>query len=339
VAVGHGWIRRAERLLEGMAAGPELASLRVWQAHIALVVDEDLGRARTAAEEACRIASGLDLAAVETQARGQLGMIHALEGDVAAGLELLDETAAAGLAGEHDDLRAAGLGACYMLSTCEVLHDFVRARQWCERATEWAGRHDLTASGIFCRNHFCKVLLWQGEWDALERELDGLLATLVSVAPAFLPGGRVQLAELRRRQGRREEAHALLDASDAHSGSLLVRAGASPRVASIPSGRRLPWETLLDVNWTMQKTGGDAEPSSSGDVGLCLLSGSGERRSGAFPGSMGPSPRVVGVTVPSSGLCAVAGAVALAPLSPPELDFTRPESPRTPRRTRRGGRG
>jgi LuxR family transcriptional regulator, maltose regulon positive regulatory protein len=224
VAVGHGWIRRAERLLEGMPPGPELASLRVWQAHIALVVDGDLGRARAAAGEACRIASELDLGAVETMARGQLGMIHALEGDVAGGLELLDETAAAGLAGEHDDLRAAGLGACYMLSTCEVLLDFVRARQWCERATEWAGRHDLAASGLFCRNHFCKVLLWRGEWDVLERELEGLLATFVSLAPSLLPGGRVQLAELRRRQGRRDEAHELLDASDAHSGALLVRA-------------------------------------------------------------------------------------------------------------------
>lgn len=224
VAVGQGWIRRAERLLDGLPPGPELASLRVWQAHLALMVDGDLARARASAEEACRIASELDLPAVETMATGQLGMIHALEGDVAAGLELLDESAAAGLAGEHDDLRAAGLGACYVLSTCEILLDFVRARQWYDRAIEWAGLHRLTASGNFCRSHFCKVLLWHGEWDDLERELEGLLATFVTLAPSYLPAGRVQLAELRRRQGRCEEAHALLDESDAHSGSLLVRA-------------------------------------------------------------------------------------------------------------------
>lgn len=224
VAVGRGWIRRAERLLDGLPPGPELASLRVWQAHLALVVDGDLERARASAEEAHRIASELDLPAVETMATGQLGMIRALEGEVAAGLELLDESAAAGLAGEHDDLRAAGLGACYVLSTCEILLDFARARQWYERAVEWAGLHDLSASGTFCRSHFCKVLLWHGEWEALERELEVLLATFVTLAPSYLPGGRVQLAELRRRQGRREEAHALLDESDAHSGSLLVRA-------------------------------------------------------------------------------------------------------------------
>jgi LuxR family transcriptional regulator, maltose regulon positive regulatory protein len=224
VAVGHGWIRRAERLLDGLPPGPELASLRVWQGHLELVVDGDLERARASAEEACRIAAELDLTAVETMARGQLGMIHALEGDVAAGLELLDESAAAGLAGEHDDLRAAGLGACYVLSTCEVLLDFVRARQWCERAMEWAGSHDLAASGTFCRSHFCKVLLWHGEWEAVERELESLLATFVTLSPSYLPGCRVLLAELRRRQGRWHEAHALLDESDAHGGSLLVRA-------------------------------------------------------------------------------------------------------------------
>jgi hypothetical protein len=92
---------------------------------------------------------------------------------------------AGGLPGEHDDLRAAGLGACYVLSTCELLLDFVRARQWYERALEWAGSHDLAASGTFCRSHFCKVLLWHGEWEGVHNRV-----------PEPVPPGGVKVAAL-----------------------------------------------------------------------------------------------------------------------------------------------
>ena len=224
IAVGNGWLRRAERLLEDLPPGPELAWLEAWRAHLALTVEGRVEEARYHAERAVRIARELDVLPVETMARGQLGMVRVLQGDVPGGLELLDEAAAAGLGGEHDDLHATGMSACYMLTACEHLLDFARARQWCDRSEAFARRLDLPATVTFCRSHLCKVLLWHGEWDAAERELEEILQSFVAFSPASLPASRVQLAELRRRQGRRSEAHALLDQSEACGGALLVRA-------------------------------------------------------------------------------------------------------------------
>jgi DNA-binding NarL/FixJ family response regulator len=75
-----------------------------------------------------------------------------------------------------------------------------------------------------CRTHYCDVLIWRGEWDDAEREIDANLDEIVSFNPSRAPDALARLGELRRRQGRLDEAEATLARAGAHTVALLARA-------------------------------------------------------------------------------------------------------------------
>lgn len=69
----------------------------------------------------------------------------------------------------------------------------------------------------FCRAEYGAVHLWRGNWDAAGAVLEASIEDFSRSRPAMVGGPLVGLAELRRRQGRSDEATQLLD-----------RAGPSP---------------------------------------------------------------------------------------------------------------
>jgi len=73
-----------------------------------------------------------------------------------------------------------------------------------------------------CRTHYADLLVWRGEWREAEQTLSAACRDLRGV-PRKVAEGAVRLAELRRRQGRLEQAEALLAQAEAHRLSLLVR--------------------------------------------------------------------------------------------------------------------
>lgn len=253
-AISNGWLRRAHRLLEGLPPTPEQAWLALWEGHLSLLYRGDRPGARRRIEEATGLGRDLGLADVETMGRALEGLALVSEGHVAEGMSRLDETTTAAVAGEIDDLEVAGNACCYVLTACEQVRDYDRAAQWHDRVQSFFRRWHGSTALSFCRRHHAEILLWRGAWAEAEAELVAMTRELAAFAPAALSEAAVRLAELRRRQGRTDEAIALLAGVEMHPVALLCRAAIDLETgdpAAAVSGvertfRLLPAEDLVD---------------------------------------------------------------------------------------------
>jgi ATP/maltotriose-dependent transcriptional regulator MalT len=144
------------------------------------------------------------------------GLALVSEGRVEEGMRRLDEATAAAVAGELRDLNAVGASCCYLIFACERVRDYDRAAQWCERVKEFCRRWRIRPLFAVCRTHYAAVLVWRGAWAEAERELAAATEELEATRPAMAVEGVVRLAELRRRQGRRDEAAELFGRVELH---------------------------------------------------------------------------------------------------------------------------
>jgi LuxR family transcriptional regulator, maltose regulon positive regulatory protein len=224
VAVAKGWLRRARSLLDGLAPVSEHAWIRLCECEIALATGEDAARARAVAAEAAEIGRAIDDADVEMTALSLEGLALVAQGMLAEGMPRLDEAATAALAGEVTDPVAVCLSCCHVVTACEAVRDFGRAAEWCARVREYSARVKFDLLLTVCRAQHASVLIWLGDWSEAERELQRLLRQLGDARPAMRQEAVVRLAELRRRQGRLDDAEALLAGVDWHPPARLVRA-------------------------------------------------------------------------------------------------------------------
>jgi ATP/maltotriose-dependent transcriptional regulator MalT len=224
VAVATGWLERARRLLEGIETSPEHGWLAVREAEIALRVDRDVVSARAHAARAAKVGESLGAEDLQVVAHALEGLALVNEGEVADGMRLLDEAVAAATSGELDDLMWIGKVCCYLIYACEGARDYDRATQWCEWVTEFCERWGLRPLFSVCRTQYASVLIARGRWDAAEAELEGAVRMLGGSRRALLGEGVVRLGELRRRQGRVEEAEELFAQVEFHPISQLGRA-------------------------------------------------------------------------------------------------------------------
>src|SRR3954447_21547328 len=145
-------------------------------------------------------------------------------GRVDEGTRLLDEGAAAATAGELYDPIAIGSCCCNMVIACERARDFDRAAQWAEQLAAFCRRTGQRPLLALCRAHQGTVLMMRGEWNAAEEELAWAAGELATLRPPLAGYARARFAQLRRRQGRNREAHALVAQAGAHVLTPLVQA-------------------------------------------------------------------------------------------------------------------
>jgi tetratricopeptide (TPR) repeat protein len=145
-------------------------------------------------------------------------------GRVAEGLRELDEVSAATLAGELSDRLLIALAGCYLIGACDRLRDHERAVQWCDRIKEHSRKWGLKPLFAVCRTQYASVCMWRGAWEEAERELTNACDELALCRPGMTTEGLTRIGELRRRQGRLDEAAALFDRSGAHPIASLGRA-------------------------------------------------------------------------------------------------------------------
>jgi LuxR family transcriptional regulator, maltose regulon positive regulatory protein len=67
-----------------------------------------------------------------------------------------------------------------------------------------------------CRAHYAAVLTWHGSWSEADEVLSKAIGDLAATRPPFADEGLVRLADLRRRQGRIEEAERLFREAESH---------------------------------------------------------------------------------------------------------------------------
>jgi LuxR family maltose regulon positive regulatory protein len=208
-AVASGWLQRAHRLLEGLESAPEYGWLLVQEGELALLYQNDSEKARSHGRSAAELGRSLEQLDLEMVGLALEGLALVTEGHVPEGMQQLDEATAAAVAGEFRDLNAIGATCCYVIYACERVQDYGRATQWCARVTEFCKRWRIRSLFAVCRTHLANVLVWRGSWEEAEDMLLEATSELSVTRPARSFEGLMRLGELRRRQGRWEEAEAL----------------------------------------------------------------------------------------------------------------------------------
>ena len=242
--VASGWLQRARRLLDGQPACPEHAFLAARAALFALLDDGNPDEAEGFASEAIRVSQEIGAVDYEMVGRALHGFACVTTGRVNEGLRELDEVSAAILAGELTDRLLIALAGCYLIAACDRVRDHGRAVQWCDRIKEHSRKWGLKPLFAVCRTQYASVCMWRGAWEEAERELTDACGELALCRPAMTNDGLARLGELRRRQGRTEEALSLFERSGAHPVALLGRAvlaldGGDPRGAAELAERQL----------------------------------------------------------------------------------------------------
>jgi DNA-binding CsgD family transcriptional regulator len=219
-SVARGWLRLAARALEGQPVSAEHGHLALWEADFA-ITDSDLATAEEQAAEAVAIGRTLEDADIELLALAQQGFVRLMRGEVDAGMRLLEATAVAATAGEIADPAYAGYACCYLITACHQVRDVGRAGEWCAKLDEHCRRAGFHALQQVCRTEYAGVLVEQGDWERAEREMLTAVDILSTRRPPMVAGPLVRLGELRRRQGRVDEAVELFAKGEGHALSVL----------------------------------------------------------------------------------------------------------------------
>jgi DNA-binding CsgD family transcriptional regulator len=210
-AVAGGWLARADGLLDDVdEEGVERGWIELTHATREPYTESRVGRLATALDIGRR-AGDPDL---RFAALARLGETLVMTGRIEEGMVCFDESLAAACAGEVRDLYVVESVFCGMFLTCERVHDVVRAEQWLRAAGDLIRRRNILAVGPLCRAHYGGLLTAAGRWEEAEAELADAAQVFEGGYAAARAIVLVRLADLRVRQGRLEEAAALLEGID-----------------------------------------------------------------------------------------------------------------------------
>lgn len=233
----HGWVARAGRLLTG-----DDDPLAPWVWMIRAYVTRDPAAAvplSRRALDSARTAGDVDL---ELCALSGLGHKLVLAGEVGAGLSLVDEAMAGTLGGEWSKLDTVVYTSCDMLAACDAAHDLERATRWCEVADRFIREYGCPFLYSRCRTIYGGLLVATGRWADGERELGTAIEMSAGAGPAVAAEARARLADLRLRQGRVEDASALLqgyeDQARAHLAAAALRLARGDAAGAVTVLRR-----------------------------------------------------------------------------------------------------
>ena len=104
-----------------------------------------------------------------------------------------------------------------MITACERVRDFERASQWCQRMLEFAERWRIRDLFAVCRAHYGAILVSRGTWEEADATFETAMQEFAGSRPGMAFEALVRRAELRRRQGRLEEAAALFRKVEFHA--------------------------------------------------------------------------------------------------------------------------
>jgi DNA-binding NarL/FixJ family response regulator len=219
-AVARAWLDRSERLLEGHEDTIEAG----W---VAVRAREVLGyereRDRAAGDRAIELGRRHGDRDLELLGRAVRGLCAVNLGDIADGMRDLDEVALAGVAGELPAIER-GRAWCLLIFACERVRDIERAAEWCDAVRRVAERTQHPQLFAFCRTHYAGLLTARGDYPGAEEELGRAALLFAAGAPGVAFEAELMLAELRRRQGRLDEAAQLSNKHSWHPTAQLILA-------------------------------------------------------------------------------------------------------------------
>lgn len=220
LAVANGWFQRAHRLLDGLEPVAEQVWLGMREAELSYHTAGDMAYTRELAASARKLAADLGLLDAEMMGLALEGLALVGLGEVDEGFRRLDEATVAAVGGELESYKAINAICCFMIFACERVRDIERASQWCEHYMAYCQRNDMPGYLAFCRVHHASVLAVRGRWAEAEVELERAREEL-QTRPAWSLPVFERLGELRRRQGRFDEAAALFERAQPHPGGIV----------------------------------------------------------------------------------------------------------------------
>ena len=222
-AVANGWLRRAHRLLDSLEPGADHGWLAFHEGYVAYIS----GDADTASElgvRAAELGQRFEVTDLEMLGLALHGSTLVSKAQVAEGMRCLDEATAAALEGDATIPISSAWACCFLVSACTAVLDYDRASEWCDRIADFADRYGSRYMLAFCRAEYGAVHLWRGSWSDAEALLVASIEDYSGSRPAWVGSPLVVLADLRRRQGKSDEAALLLD-----------QAGDGPECTALPS--------------------------------------------------------------------------------------------------------
>ncbi len=223
LSVARGWLGRARRLLDGCAPCPEHGWLAFYEAYFAAGAG-DYDASRSLASRAADVGRRLGVADLEMLGLALEGSALVALARIDDGMRCLDEAAGSAIADEAQFPISAGWTCCFLIAACERVGDLQRACEWCDRVAAFAERHESAYLLGICRTHYAAVHLWCGDWARADAELVAAVDDFERSRPPYADGAIAWLAELRRRQGREEDARALIARAPGHPRAQLCRA-------------------------------------------------------------------------------------------------------------------
>jgi LuxR family transcriptional regulator, maltose regulon positive regulatory protein len=222
-AVASGWLRRAHRLLDPLEPGPDHGWLDFFEGYLAQEAGET-AMAEKLARRATELGRRFGAPDLEMLGLALEGATLVSRARVGEGMRCLDEATAAALEGEATIPISGAWAFCFLVNACIAVRDYERAFEWNDRIADFAERYGSRYMLAFCRAEYGAVHVWRGRWAEAEAVLAASVEDFLHSRPAWVASPLVGLAELRRRQGRGEEAVLLLDQAGPHSAAQLCRA-------------------------------------------------------------------------------------------------------------------
>jgi tetratricopeptide (TPR) repeat protein len=214
-SVAHGWLQRADRHLSELPESIEHGWMARTRAMLALDEERNPDAAWKFAEQARDIARRLGDRDLETLALQDCGRMLVSQGKVAEGMAAIDEAMAAAASGEIGP-RTTGRMFCNMMSTCEKMADYRRAREWNETARQWCEPHSQSGYPGICRVHRAELLRLHGSWPEAEvearrasEELQGFISDVAAEAYYELGEIRFQMGDMDAADSLFRQAHEL----------------------------------------------------------------------------------------------------------------------------------
>ncbi len=216
-AVASGWFQTAESLVKGLENTAEYALVLMLKARLAFFVEKNNAQALQLAEESLHLSGRLNNVEGVMIAKAFIGFISVTEGKISEGMKLLDEATILATTATSIDYNLITVTCCFLIDACARVRDYERAGQWCRQVKEISLKRNHKAMFANCRNLYASLLVYKGNWKEAEEELTAAAKELKEYRPIVVSSSTVRLADLRRRQGKWEEAHALFNEVPSHS--------------------------------------------------------------------------------------------------------------------------
>jgi tetratricopeptide (TPR) repeat protein len=162
----RGWIKRAERELDGVDETPVHAWLALARACERMLAG-DFAEARRWAEESADVGARHEVTAAAVFGRSVSARCLVFEGRIDEGLVLLEEAAESLFAEDLDPL-TAGCLYCEVVCAWQGLARYDLAEQWTEAMERFSDDHAVGSINGRCRVHRAQILRLRGELSAAE---------------------------------------------------------------------------------------------------------------------------------------------------------------------------